>query len=338
MHIMLREGTIARDLENLLPIVTPGNASNCMFVTDDRHLTDLLQEGHMNFVIRKAIGLGLDPVTAIQMATINTARYFGLKDKGAIGPGLRADLVVLDNLTDFRIQMVFRGGELVAQQGVLLPPAQKPKVVTLRSSMNIDWQGRQDLRLPAQGRRAKVIGLEPNSIVTDSLVEDLKVEDGLAVADVERDILKIAVFERHLASGNVGLGFVKGFQLKRGALSSSVAHDSHNLMVVGTNDADMLRAAHEVEGMHGGLVAVEDGRVLAKLPLPIAGLMSERPFEQVNAQLKEVLNAARSLGSTLHDPFMALSFMALPVVPALKITDRGLVDVTQFRLVPLFEE
>jgi len=338
MHIMLREGTVARDLENLLPIVTPGNASNCMFVTDDRHLTDLLQEGHMNFVIRKAIGLGLDPVTAIQMATINTARYFGLKDKGAIGPGLRADLVVLDNLTDFRIQMVFRGGELVAQQGVLLPPAQKPKVVTLRSSMNIDWQGRQDLRLPAQGRRAKVIGLEPNSIVTDSLVEDLKVEDGLAVADVERDILKIAVFERHLASGNVGLGFVKGFQLKRGALSSSVAHDSHNLMVVGTNDADMLRAAHEVEGMRGGLVVVEDGRVLAKLPLPIAGLMSERPFEQVNAQLREVLNAARSLGSTLHDPFMALSFMALPVIPALKITDRGLVDVTQFRLVPLFEE
>ena len=338
MHIMLREGTIARDLENLLPIVTPGNASNCMFVTDDRHLTDLLQEGHMNFVIRKAIGLGLNPVTAIQMATINTARYFGLKDKGAIGPGLRADLVVLDNLTDFRIQMVFRGGELVAQQGVLLPPAQKPKVVTLRSSMNIDWQGRQDLRLPAQGKRAKVIGLEPNSIVTDSLVEDLKVEDGLAVADVERDILKIAVFERHLASGNVGLGFVKGFQLKRGALSSSVAHDSHNLMVVGTNDADMLLAAHEVEGMRGGLVVVEDGRVLAKLPLPIAGLMSERPFEQVNAQLKEVLNAARSLGSTLHDPFMALSFMALPVIPALKITDRGLVDVTQFRLVPLFEE
>ncbi len=338
MHIMLREGTTARDMENLLPIITPGNASNCMFVTDDRHLTDLLQEGHMNFVIRKAIGLGLDPVTAIQMATINTARYFGLKDKGAIGPGLRADLVVLDNLTDFRIQMVFRDGELVAQQGVLLPQAQKPKIVPLRSSMNIDWQGREDLRLPAQGRRAKVIGVEPNSVVTDSLVEDLKIEDGLAVADVERDILKIAVFERHLASGNVGLGFVKGFQLKRGALSSSVAHDSHNLMVVGTNDADMLRAAHEVESMRGGLVAVEDGRVLAKLPLPIAGLMSERPFEEVNAQLQAVLDAAYSLGSPLHDPFMALSFMALPVIPALKLTDRGLVDVTQFRLVPLFEK
>ncbi len=338
MHIMLREGTTARDMENLLPIITPGNASNCMFVTDDRHLTDLLQEGHMNFVIRKAIGLGLDPVTAIQMATINTARYFGLKDIGAIGPGLRADLVVLDNLTDFRIQMVFRGGQLVAQQGVLLPPPQKPKIVPLRSSMNVNWQGRQDLRLPAQGKRAKVIKLEPDSVVTDSLVEEVKIDDGMAVADVERDILKIAVFERHLASGNVGLGFVKGFQLERGALSSSVAHDSHNLMVVGTNDADMLFAAHEVEAMRGGLVAVEGGRVLARLPLPIAGLMSERPFEEVNVQLREALDAAHSLGSELHDPFMALSFMALAVIPALKITDKGLVDVTQFRLVPLFEE
>jgi adenine deaminase len=338
VHIMLREGTTARDLESLLPVITPGNSSNCMFVTDDRHLTDLLREGHMNYVIRKAIGLGLDPVTAIQMATINTARYFGLKDKGAIGPGLRADLVVLDNLTDFNIQMVFRGGELVAEKGVLFPLSGKPKVVPLRSSMNVGWQGKEDLRLPAKGRRAKVIGLLPDSIVTDSLLEEVRIEDGMAVADVQRDILKIAVIERHLASGNVGLGFVKGFGFKRGALASSVAHDSHNLVVIGTNDADMLTAAHHVEHMRGGLVAVEDGRVLAELPLPIAGLMSERPFEEVNTQLETVICAAKGLGSPLHDPFMTLSFMALPVIPALKITDRGLVDVTQFKFVPLFEE
>jgi adenine deaminase len=204
--------------------------------------------------------------------------------------------------------------------------------------MNIDWQDTGDLRLPASGRRAKVIGLIPNQIVTDNLLEEVKIKDGLAVSDVERDILKIAVIERHLASGNVGLGFVRGFHLQRGALGSSVAHDSHNLMVVGTNDEDMLATAHEIERMRGGLAVVEGRRVLASLPLPIAGLMSDRPFEEVNEHLEAVLDAAHELGSPLHDPFMAMSFLALPVIPSLKITDKGLVDVTQFKLVPLFED
>jgi len=337
MHIMIREGTIARDLQNLLPLVTPSNAENCMFVTDDRHLPDLLTEGHMNYVVRKAIRLGLDPLTAVQMATINTARYFGLRDKGRIGPGMRADLLVFDSFQDLNIRMVFRGGQLVARDGELLPLAQKPKHVALRSSMNINWDGVGDLKVAATGRWIKVIGVVPDQIVTENLVEEAKVEDGLAVADVERDIVKIAVIERHLASGNVGLGFVKGFNLKRGALGSSVAHDSHNLMVIGTNDTDMLLAAHEVERMRGGLTVVHQGSVLASLPLPVAGLMSERPYEEVNQGLKALLAAAHDLGSDLHDPFMMMSFLALAVIPALKLTDKGLVDVTQFKFVPLFE-
>jgi adenine deaminase len=337
MHIMIREGTIARDLEALLPVVTPSNASRCMFVTDDRHLSDLLAEGHMNFIIRKAISLGLDAMIAIQMATINPARYFGLTDKGGIGPGMRADLAVLDDLHDFNVQMVFRGGQLVAKDGELLPLEEKPKDVPLRSSMNINWE-HSDLQLPAAGRKAKVIGLIPDQVVTESLLEEVQVENGLAVADVERDILKTAVIERHLASGNVGLGFVKGFGLRRGALGSSVAHDSHNLVLVGTNDEDMLLAARRIERMRGGLAVVADRRVLASLPLPIAGLMSEDPFEKVSRGFEALIAAAHELGADMHDPFMALSFLGLPVIPALKLTDKGLVDVTQFKFVPLFED
>lgn len=337
MHLMIREGTTARNLKHLLPAVNPGNSGNCMFVTDDRHLPDLLAEGHINYVVREAIKLGLDPVTAIQMATINPARYFGLKDKGGIGPGMSADLVVLDDLREMTVHQVYRRGQLVAQDGQLLPLPIKPKEVPLRSSMNINWHNARDLRIPAAGDYAKVIGVLPDSIVTDSLIEEVKIEGDFAVADPERDILKVAVIERHLSSGNLGLGFVKGLKLKRGALGSSVAHDSHNVIVVGTNDADMLLAAREIERMRGGLVVVDEGNIQASLPLSIAGLMSDRPYEEVNDGLKTLLAAARELGSDLHDPFMTMSFLALPVIPALKLTDRGLVDVTQFRFVPLFE-
>lgn len=338
MHIMIREGTTARDLEALLPAVTPQNAHRFMLCTDDRHLPDLLHEGHMSFCVRKAIQWGLDPITAIQMATVNTARYFGLKEKGGIGPGMRADLVVFDDLQDLSARMVFRGGQLVANDGVLLPLKEKAKDVPLRSSMNIDWHKTGDLKLRAQGTKVKVIGVAPESIVTESLLEEAKIEDGFAVADVARDLLKMAVIERHLASGNVGLGFVHGLGLKRGALGSSVAHDSHNLVLVGTNDEDMLVAARHIEHMRGGLAVVAEGSVLSSLPLSIAGLMSESPFEEVNRDLTALLDAAQELGSPLHDPFMTLAFLALPVIPALKLTDKGLVDVTQFRIVPLFEE
>jgi adenine deaminase len=345
MYVMIREGTTARNLKDLLPVVTPENARRCLFVTDDRHPADLLDEGHIDSLVRMAIRQGLDPITAIQLATLNAAERFGLHDRGAIAPGYRADLVVVADFESLRIEKVFSGGQLVAEEGRMVPGAIKEITAHVRGSVNVNW-AEVDLKIPArgqracpeQGRRAWVIGVVPDQVVTEGLSEEVKVEGGLAVADVERDILKMAVIERHQGTGNTGLGFVRGFGLKRGAIASSVAHDSHNLIVVGTDDADMMAAAHAVADMDGGLAAVENGAVRARLPLPIAGLMSDQPLEVVREEMDELLAVAQEMGSRLHDPFMTMSFLALPVIPALKLTDKGLVDVSQFKVVPLFED
>jgi len=337
MHIMIREGTTARNLRALLPVVTAGNAHYCHFCTDDRHPDTLLREGHLDDVVRQAIAQGLDPVTAIQMATINTAEYFGLRHLGAVAPGYWADLLVLDNLADMHVTQVYAGGELVAQDGAFLPAVASLARVSIEPSMHVE-PAAVDFAIPAGQGRARVIGVIPDQVVTEDLRLTPTTVGGQVVSDPERDLLKIAVIERHRGSRDVGLGLVRGMGLQRGAIASSVAHDSHNLVLVGASDEDMRSALVAVVEMGGGQVVVDSGEVRAACPLPIAGLMSDRPLEEVRDRVEALTDAAHSLGCSLPDPLMALSFLALPVIPALKLTDRGLVDVEKFSLVPLFEE
>ena len=337
MHIFIREGTTARNLRDLLPLVTPANARRCSFVTDDRHPEDLLSEGHIDDLVRKAVAQRLDPVIAVQMASINTAEYFGLRNVGAIAPGYRADLLVVDDMERFGIAQVFAAGQLVAEEGRFLPlPAELPGV-PLESTMHLDLTA-LDFTIAAGEGLARVIGVIPGQIITERLIVQVPVKNGQAVADPAQDLLKMAVVERHQNTGNVGLGFVKGFGLRKGAIASSVAHDSHNIVVVGADDTDMRAAVGAVGGMGGGQVVVTDGQVKAQLPLPIAGLMSDQPLEEVRDRIEALTAAARELGCVLPDPLMTMSFLSLPVIPTLKLTDKGLVDVEQFAVVPLFSQ
>lgn len=335
MHIMIREGTTARNLSALLPVVNPQTWQQVMWCTDDRHPHELLEDGHIDDILRCAISMGLDPLMAIQMATVNPARYFGLGHLGAIAPGRQADLVVFSELASPKAEAVYCRGVLTAQMGELLPTVIKPQPISVPPAMNLD-PAKVDLRVRVQGEQIRVMDIVPEQVVTGQSIMTVKQADGLAVADPDRDLAKIAVIERYSGSARAGIGFVRGLNLTEGALASSVAHDSHNIIVAGISDQDMHAAIAEVVRMGGGMVVVSKACVEASLPLPIAGLMSAEPLEQINRQMGVLLEAASARGTRLHDPFMTLGFLALAVIPELKITDNGLIDVNLFEAVPLF--
>jgi len=337
MYILMREATNAHDLVNLLPMLTPDNARRICFCTDDRHPAELLDQGGVDFLVRTAIRTGVDLVTAIRMATLNTTEWFRLYDRGGIRPGNRADMLVFDDPQEFRARLVLRNGQVVAEDGKLLPIDLPERPAYLRGSMNVNWHT-VNFTIPAEGTRAHVIGAVPNSLITEDRVLEIPSTSGFAMPDIERDIIKIAVIERHMASGRIGKGFVQGLGLRRGAIASTIAHDHHNLVVAGTDNISLSTAAGAIGDMGGGLAVTDGVRILARLPLPVAGLMSNKPIAEVRRVLDDVIGAACTLGSDLHDPFMALSFLALEVIPHLKLTDQGLVDVDQFKFVPVWVE
>lgn len=338
LYILIRQATNAQNLHTLLPLVTPANSRRICFCTDDRVPADLLDEGTIDFMVRQAIEYGIDPLVAIQMATLNVAECYGLADRGAIAPGRRADLLVCDDLHNLRPRQVYAGGQLVAEAGSLLGSTALPSIPvppSVGASVNVAWPT-VDFRIPAAGKFIRVIGSLPDQLVTEERILPVHEVGGFAAADPGRDLLKMAVIERHHATGSMGLGFIQGIGLKRGAMGGTVAHDHHNLVVIGADDESMALAARAVAEMGGGLVVVAGGEVQAALPLPVAGLMSDRPIAEVRAGYDALRAAAAALGSPLHDPFMAMSFMALEVIPKLKLTDKGLVDVEQFAPVGLF--
>ncbi|MFC2026903.1 adenine deaminase [Chloroflexota bacterium] len=333
MYVMIREGSSEKNLEALLPLVTDKTYNRCLFVVDDRSCADLLRDGDIDAVVRKAIALGLEPVRAIQLATINAAEYFGLKQLGAIAPGYVANMVVVGDLSRFEVDMVFYRGRLVARQGELLFRLRESKAKQPTGTVSIKPFGVEELKLIARGETMPVIEVVPGQIITRKRMEKVRVVNGVVVAGISRDILKLVVVERHWASGNIGRGLVKGFGLKKGALVSSIAHDSHNIIAVGTDDGDIFSGIKEIERLGGGLAVVADGRVLGSLSLPIAGLLSREPLAVVVDKLERLKALATELGTELPSPFATLSFMALPVIPELRLTDLGLVDVNAFKLI-----
>jgi adenine deaminase len=334
MTVMIREGSAARNLEALLPLVLEHGPANCLLCTDDREPDQLLEEGHINDVIRRAVALGCPPADAVTMGTLNAARYHRLYEHGAVAPGYVADVVAVEDLERFQPVRVWKRGRLVAEEGRSVDVPRSPMPDWMRGSVRVPHLDAGSFRIQTAGR-VRVIGVEPGQIVTRALVENVTHVDGQAMADPSRDLAKIAVVERHRGTGRIGLGFVRGFDLKRGAMASTHAHDAHNVVVVGVDDGDMATAVNRLAETGGGQVAVAAGAVLGEVSCPFGGLLSDRPAEEVAALARAMGEAAEEMGVTLPSPFMTMSFLALSVVPELKLTDRGLVDVDRFELVPL---
>lgn len=336
IKVMLREGTAAKNMRSLLPSVNPDTAPYFMFCADDKIPAELLDSGYINYMVKTAIEEGVSVANALQIATINAARHYGIKDAGAILPGRKADLLVFDKLDEWKPLQVYKDGRLAVDNGQLLQEGRNCDSSSLEHTVNLATVTVESFRLPLKTEMANVIGLVPYQIVTNKAALAVKRVDGCAVSDVENDILKLAVLERHHATGNIGLGLVKGFGLKRGALASTVGHDSHNLIVIGTNDEDMLAAVQELQRIGGGICIAEDGQIRGALPLPVGGLMTNEPALMVAKQQAEMIALAREMGvPEFYSPFLTLAFLSLPVIPSLKLTDRGLVDVDSFKFIPL---
>ena len=336
MHLHLREGAVSKNFMALSEVINQDTAPYISFCADDISAEELLKEGHINKIVRMAISRKVPVATVLQIATINTAKYYGLKDVGAIAPGYKADILVMDSQNVRMPRQVYKSGQLVCTDGVVVDIPKTVIPPEVMNTINIKGIRKEDLKIPMNGNMANVIGIVPYQVVTKHFKLQVAVKNGEVISDIENDILKLAVFERHHGTGNVGLGLVKGLGLKSGAIASSIAHDSHNIIVAGTNDTDMILAVEEISRIGGGIVIVENGSILSCFPLPIAGLMTVLPAQEVADKQAELREIAHSLGVySFINPFLTLSFCSLPVIPALKLTDQGLVLVATGKYIPV---
>ncbi|WP_400242944.1 adenine deaminase [Niallia sp. JL1B1071] len=333
MYLMIREGTVAKDMNALLPAVTTRNSRRCLFVTDDKLVDDLVEEGSVDHSVRLAIELGLDPIIAIQMVTINVAECFRLESIGAVSPGYQADFLLVDNLEKLTIHSVFKNGQCVVEDGKLIEEKliKHSYLDTNLPAINCAKVALDDLKLPLSSDLCHIIEIIPNSIVTNEVIEKVIVENGYFQSSLKEDQLKLVVAERHRQTGNVGKAIVKGFGFKNGAIATTISHDSHNIVAVGTNDEDLLLAINELQNINGGIVVVSEEEVVATLPLPIAGLISDQDYLTLYEQLKTLNQKVEILqGNDTFNPFLTLSFLSLTVIPTLKLTDKGLFDFHSF--------